>query len=169
MLADPAVTSRMADTKALAEVKALENFYTVLQTEPSRAFYGLKHVLKANEAQAIDTLLVSDNLFRYLCKIALNNMFFYVLINLNYLGLKVLKSENVTLRLSKAYDPIMEVLLIPLSRPDKGGPPLPRIRGFQSIYCKYLNAHLNVIAKSLSHLRLHGCLKFVATTLSVAF
>ncbi|XP_059352470.1 protein pelota-like isoform X2 [Daphnia carinata] len=65
VLADPAVTSRMADTKAMAEVKALENFYAVLQTEPSRAFYGLKHVLKANEGQAIDTLLVSDNLFRY--------------------------------------------------------------------------------------------------------
>ena len=65
MLADPAVTSRMADTKAMAEVKALENFYSILQTEPSRAFYGLKHVLKANEGQAIDTLLVSDNLFRY--------------------------------------------------------------------------------------------------------
>nr|CAG4639228.1 EOG090X07BV [Daphnia magna] len=64
VLADPAVTSRMADTKAMAEVKALENFYAVLQTEPSRAFYGLKHVLKANEGQAIDTLLVSDNLFR---------------------------------------------------------------------------------------------------------
>jgi protein pelota len=56
----------MADTKAMAEVKALENFYAVLQTEPSRAFYGLKHVLKANEGQAIDTLLVSDNLFRYI-------------------------------------------------------------------------------------------------------
>lgn len=55
----------MADTKAMAEVKALENFYAVLQTEPSRAFYGYKHVLKANEGQAIDTLLVSDNLFRY--------------------------------------------------------------------------------------------------------
>nr|CAG4647097.1 EOG090X07BV [Megafenestra aurita] len=64
VLADPAVTSRMADTKAMAEVKALENFYTILQTEPSRAFYGLKHVLKANEGQAVDTLLVSDNLFR---------------------------------------------------------------------------------------------------------
>lgn len=65
VLADPAVTSRMADTKAMAEVKALENFYTILQTEPSRAFYGLKHVLKANEGQAVDTLLVSDNLFRF--------------------------------------------------------------------------------------------------------
>lgn len=64
VLADPAVTSRMADTKAMAEVRALENFYSVLQSEPSRAFYGLKHVMTANEAQAIDTLLISDNLFR---------------------------------------------------------------------------------------------------------
>lgn len=56
----------MADTKATAEVRALANFYAVLQSEPSRAFYGLKHVLAANEAQAIDTLLISDNLFRYL-------------------------------------------------------------------------------------------------------
>lgn len=64
MLSDPAVTSRMADTKAASEVRALENFYTVLQTEPSRAFYGWKHVSSAAEAQAIDTLLLSDNLFR---------------------------------------------------------------------------------------------------------
>ncbi len=48
VLADPAVTARMADTKAAAEVKVLENFYTVLNSEPSRAFYGLKHVTKGN-------------------------------------------------------------------------------------------------------------------------
>nr|CAG4634818.1 EOG090X07BV [Alona affinis] len=64
VLADPAVTARMADTKAMAEVRALENFYAILQSEPSRAFYGWKHVTRANEAQAIDTLLISDNLFR---------------------------------------------------------------------------------------------------------
>ena len=64
VLADPAVTSRMADTKAAIEVRALDSFQALLQTEPSRAFYGLKHVEKANEARAIDTLLVSDNLFR---------------------------------------------------------------------------------------------------------
>jgi len=64
VLADPAVTSRMADTKATIEVRALEAFYALLQTEPNRAFYGFKHVMKANESQAIDTLLISDNLFR---------------------------------------------------------------------------------------------------------
>ena len=64
VLAEPAVVSRIADTKAASEVKALETFYTILQTDPSRAFYGKKHVITANEAQAIETLLISDKLFR---------------------------------------------------------------------------------------------------------
>ncbi|XP_073981649.1 pelota mRNA surveillance and ribosome rescue factor isoform X2 [Rhodnius prolixus] len=64
ILMDPAVMAKMADTKALGEVRALEAFYTMLQTESSKAFYGINHVEKANEAQAIETLLISDNLFR---------------------------------------------------------------------------------------------------------
>ncbi|XP_014254754.1 protein pelota [Cimex lectularius] len=64
ILMDPAVIAKMADTKALSEVKALEAFYTMLQNEPAKAFYGSKHVEKACEAQAIETLLISDNLFR---------------------------------------------------------------------------------------------------------
>ena len=54
----------MSDTKAAAEVKTLEAFYTMLQCEPAKAFYGLKHVKKAIEAQAVEVLLISDNLFR---------------------------------------------------------------------------------------------------------
>lgn len=64
VLQDPAVLARMADTKASSEVRALEQFYTILQTDPAKAFYGKKHCEKANEAQAIETLLISDNLFR---------------------------------------------------------------------------------------------------------
>lgn len=56
--------NKMSDTKALAEVRALEAFYTMLQCEPEKAFYGLKHVQKAIEAQAVEVLLISDNLFR---------------------------------------------------------------------------------------------------------
>jgi len=33
-------------------------------TEPAKAFYGVKHVLAASDALAIDTLLISDKLFR---------------------------------------------------------------------------------------------------------
>ncbi|KAG8539862.1 hypothetical protein GDO81_020212, partial [Engystomops pustulosus] len=65
VLCDPAVTSRLADTKAASEIKALGDFYKMLQHEPDRAFYGIKQVERANEALAIDTLLVTDELFRH--------------------------------------------------------------------------------------------------------
>ncbi|KAF7704970.1 protein pelota homolog [Silurus meridionalis] len=65
VLSDPAVTCRLADTKAAGEVKALEDFYKMLQHEPDRAFYGLAHVEKASEALGIDILLISDQLFRH--------------------------------------------------------------------------------------------------------
>lgn len=64
VLQDPSVVNKISDTKAAGEVKALENFYTTLQCEPAKAFYGKKHIEKANEAQAIETLLISDKLFR---------------------------------------------------------------------------------------------------------
>ncbi|XP_038621872.1 protein pelota homolog [Tachyglossus aculeatus] len=65
VLCDPVVLSRMSDTKAAGEVKALDDFYKMLQHEPDRAFYGVKQVEKANEILAIDVLLISDALFRH--------------------------------------------------------------------------------------------------------
>lgn len=56
--------AKISDTKAASEVKLLESFYTMLQLEPAKAFYGKKHVEKANEAQAIEILMISDKLFR---------------------------------------------------------------------------------------------------------
>lgn len=64
VLQDPAVMSKIADTKAAGEVKILEMFYTTLQCEPSKAFYGKKHIEMANESQAVEILLISDSLFR---------------------------------------------------------------------------------------------------------
>ncbi|CAD6188062.1 unnamed protein product [Caenorhabditis auriculariae] len=64
VLEDPAVANRLADTKAQAEVKALNQFFEYMSTEPDRAFYGYKHVSHANEEQAIETLLLADSLFR---------------------------------------------------------------------------------------------------------
>jgi len=43
VLAEPAVMSRLSDTKAageVSEVRALDTFYAMLQSEPDRAFYG---------------------------------------------------------------------------------------------------------------------------------
>lgn len=64
VLADPAIANKLADTKAASEIKCIDQFYSLLMTDPNKAYYGLKHVQKANEAQAIDTLLISDKLFR---------------------------------------------------------------------------------------------------------
>ena len=64
VLQDPAVQAKLADTKASEEVKALETFYKMLKHEPDRAFYGPKHVSLAVASDAVETLLISDKLFR---------------------------------------------------------------------------------------------------------
>ncbi|CAG0885665.1 unnamed protein product [Darwinula stevensoni] len=64
VLSDPSVQSKLADTKAAGEVKVLDSFYSLLQNEPARAYYGLKHVEVAHQAQAVETLLITDTLFR---------------------------------------------------------------------------------------------------------
>lgn len=66
MLSNPSIAAKLEDTKALGELKILENFYKTLQSEPTRAFYGINHVEKANEALSIETLLITDSLFRYI-------------------------------------------------------------------------------------------------------
>lgn len=64
ILQNPAVVDKVSFTMAAGEVRALQQFYNTLQTDSSRAFYGPGHVLKAAGADAIETLLISDNLFR---------------------------------------------------------------------------------------------------------
>ncbi|XP_050438718.1 protein pelota isoform X2 [Adelges cooleyi] len=64
VLSNPSIAAKLEDTKALGELKALDNFYKMLQSESTRAFYGINHVEKANEAMAIETLLITDSLFR---------------------------------------------------------------------------------------------------------
>lgn len=64
VLLEPAVMSRLSDTKYMAEVKSLEKFYTLLNNDASKAFYGFKHVSKAIENGAVETLMITDALFR---------------------------------------------------------------------------------------------------------
>lgn len=64
VLASENVASKLADTKAAGEVRALNQFYEMLKNDPDRAFYGWQHVALAHERQAIGTLLLVDDLFR---------------------------------------------------------------------------------------------------------
>lgn len=54
----------MADTTAAEDVKCLETFFNMLHLDQDRAYYGFKHVVKANENMAIETLMITDELFR---------------------------------------------------------------------------------------------------------
>ncbi|CAO2821355.1 unnamed protein product [Amaranthus hypochondriacus] len=60
----PNVMNMIKDTKAAQEVRALEEFFSMLSNDPARACYGPKHVEVAHERMAIQTLLITDELFR---------------------------------------------------------------------------------------------------------
>ena len=64
VLENPAVVSLIADTKAAAEVRALDDFFETLADRPDRALYGPAHVLAAHDMLAIDVLLITDAIFR---------------------------------------------------------------------------------------------------------
>ncbi|OAY43875.1 protein PELOTA 1 [Manihot esculenta] len=60
----PNVMNMIKDTKAAQEVRALEDFFNMLSNDPARACYGPKHVEVAHERMAVQTLLITDDLFR---------------------------------------------------------------------------------------------------------
>jgi len=64
ILQDPLVANRLSDTKAAGEIKLLDEFMHLLNDEPDKAYYGLEVVEKANQAQAVACLLITDELFR---------------------------------------------------------------------------------------------------------
>lgn len=84
MFADPGVASQMTETKVAREVQVLGKFMRLVRhivvcqkyltilplfqsqmdTDPDKAYYGYDHVAKAHEQLAIDSLLVTDELFR---------------------------------------------------------------------------------------------------------
>ncbi|KAL6761649.1 meiotic cell division protein pelota [Haematococcus lacustris] len=64
VLANPLIASRVKNTMASREVEALRAFMAMLSSDSARAFYGPGHVFAANDMGAIQTLLISDSLFR---------------------------------------------------------------------------------------------------------
>ncbi|CAN1132173.1 Protein PELOTA 1 [Linum perenne] len=60
----PSVMNIIKDTKAAEEVRVLKDFYDMLSNDSDRACYGPKHVEVANERLAVQTLLITDDLFR---------------------------------------------------------------------------------------------------------
>lgn len=64
VFSDPTIMARMNDTKVAREVEVLNKFMRMMEVAPDKAFYGYTHVSMAQEQLAIDSLLVTDQLFR---------------------------------------------------------------------------------------------------------
>eukprot|EP00980_Cylindrotheca_fusiformis_P024256 scaffold11680_cov142-Cylindrotheca_fusiformis.AAC.14 len=64
VFSDPAIMARMNDTKVAREVEVLNKFMRMMEMDPDKAYYGYPHVSKAQEQLAVDSLLVTDQLFR---------------------------------------------------------------------------------------------------------
>eukprot|EP00262_Sarcandra_glabra_P004307 TRINITY_DN1525_c0_g3_i1.p1 TRINITY_DN1525_c0_g3~~TRINITY_DN1525_c0_g3_i1.p1 ORF type:complete len:379 (-),score=71.43 TRINITY_DN1525_c0_g3_i1:218-1354(-) len=60
----PNVMNLIKDTKAAQEVRVLKDFFSMLSNDTARACYGPMHVEVAHERMAIQTLLITDELFR---------------------------------------------------------------------------------------------------------
>ncbi|KQJ90546.1 protein PELOTA 1 [Brachypodium distachyon] len=64
VLASPGVKSLVKDTRLAQEAPAMEEFFAMITRDSDRACYGPKHVEVAHERLAIQTLLLTDTLFR---------------------------------------------------------------------------------------------------------
>ncbi|KTW31947.1 mRNA surveillance protein pelota [Pneumocystis jirovecii RU7] len=64
VLNSPSVSAKLIDTKFAQETMALNRFYKTLHNNETKAWYGIKEVFLAAERGAIETLLISDMLFR---------------------------------------------------------------------------------------------------------
>lgn len=63
-MSNEATLSQIQDTKAVKETRVLNDFHKMMTKDSSRAFYGPGHVLAAAERGAVESLLISDALFR---------------------------------------------------------------------------------------------------------
>ena len=64
VLEDEDVQKLVQDTQASDEIKVLGDFFKLLNDNPDQAYYGYNHCVRANESNAIASLLVTDELFR---------------------------------------------------------------------------------------------------------
>jgi len=64
VLNEQSIRNQLSETKYSMEIKALQRFYDMLNKDTGRAFYGIKSIMSACENGAIETLLLSDKLFR---------------------------------------------------------------------------------------------------------
>ena len=63
MCKDPIINRTLANTNAISETRAVEEFYDMLHADANKAYYGSKHVDYAFSLNAVRKLIISDALF----------------------------------------------------------------------------------------------------------
>ena len=61
-VAAQSLVKKIEGTKSSEDVLMMNKFMEMLHKDPDRAYYGYKHVLRALENDAIDTLMVTDSI-----------------------------------------------------------------------------------------------------------
>ena len=64
ILQDEKLLKKIENVSAMTEVTTLKRFFELMSSKPDQAVYSLKHVSYALESNAVETLLISDSLFR---------------------------------------------------------------------------------------------------------
>ena len=64
MLGTPEISSQLLETRVVEDVRAFARFTAMLQDDADRAYYGYNHVVAADANLAVDTLMVTDTLFK---------------------------------------------------------------------------------------------------------
>lgn len=67
ILSQPTVQSRLADTKAAEEIRALKTFFDMLKKDPERAYYGYNVSDVYFCPPSLCVVLVCPSLVRFMC------------------------------------------------------------------------------------------------------
>lgn len=120
VLSDPNVAPRLADTKAASEVKALDEFFEMMRNDSDRAFYGYTDIVIADSRLAVQTLLITDELFRA-TNVATRKKYVQLVESVREHGgeVKIFSALHVSGERLKTLGGIAAVLRFPL--PDVGG------------------------------------------------
>ncbi|KAI0567198.1 Translation release factor pelota [Gracilaria domingensis] len=115
VLSRPELQTRLASTKAVAEVRVLDEFFEMMHKDSDRAVYGPAHVKFASEMGAVQQLLVTNKLFRS-ADVQLRKKYIALLESVEQAGATVVRfsSEHVTGERLDSMTGVAAILRFPL-------------------------------------------------------
>ena len=119
LLVDPSVQDKLKETKCLDQVREMQRFYDILGIDSGKAWYGYEHVKRALDFGAIETLLVSDELFRS-PDVKVRNRYIKLTEDVEKVGGKVfiISTMHVTGEQLRDLTGVAAILMFPLDEPE---------------------------------------------------